>query len=85
MQKLTKYCYSCYDIGFDATGLFSISDGKGTGNVIILGIIMSSFVHIGNKNSSIQAGRYWDILITKNHTKKIKLYKHFWTISSLHV
>ena len=69
MQKLTKYCYSCYDIGFDASGLFSISDGKGTGNVIIFGINMSSFVHIGNKNSSIQAGRYWNILITKNHKK----------------
>ena len=57
MTKITdpdKYKCSGYGVGFDAYERFSLSDGSGFGkNVIILGVDMSSLVHIGNKKKDI--------------------------------
>ena len=44
-----KYKYSEYSIGFHANRSFSLSNGGGFGkNVIMVGLDMSSLVHIGN-------------------------------------
>ena len=44
-----KYKYSGYGIGFDSRSEFSLSDGSIGKNVIIIGVDMSSSVHINNK------------------------------------
>ena len=51
---LDKYKYSGYGIGFDAGTSFSLSDGSGFGqNVIIFGTDLSSSVHTDNKEKNI--------------------------------
>ena len=43
------YKCSCYDIGFDVHGSFSLAAGSGFGkNVIIFGADMNSSVHVDN-------------------------------------
>ena len=45
-----KYKYSRYDIGFDAHGSFSLSNGSGFGkNVIMFTVDMASSVHVDNR------------------------------------
>ena len=44
-----KYKYSGYGIGLDSRSEFSLSDGSIGKNVIIIGVDMSSSVHINNK------------------------------------
>ena len=45
-----KYKYFGYGIGFDARGVFSLSDGNGFGkNAMIFGADMSSSVHIDKR------------------------------------
>ena len=48
-----KYMYSGYVIGFDSCWKFSLTDGSVDRNVIIFGVDMSSFLHIGNKGKNI--------------------------------
>ena len=49
-----KYKYSGYGNGFDACGSFSLSDGSGLGqNVIIFGANVSSLVHVDKKEKDI--------------------------------
>ena len=49
-----KYKYSGYGNGFDACGSFSLSDGSGLGqNVIIFGANVSSLVHVDKKAKNI--------------------------------
>ena len=49
-----KYKYSGYGNGFDACGSFSLSDGSGLGqNVIIFGANVSSLVHVDKKEKNI--------------------------------
>ena len=46
------YKYSGYGIGFDRKGKFSVGNGFGR-NCIILGVDMSSSVHVDNKKKDI--------------------------------
>ena len=48
-----KYEYSSYDIGFDSYLKFSLTDGSVCKNVIIIGVDISSSVHIDIKNKDI--------------------------------
>ena len=48
-----KHVYSGYVIGFDSRSEFPISDGSMSRNVIIIGVDMSSSVHIDNKGKHI--------------------------------
>ena len=49
---IDKYKYYGYWIGFDGHGSFSFNNGLGR-NVIILGVDMSSFIHVDNKGKDI--------------------------------
>ena len=49
----SKYVYSGYGIGFDATGSFSYSGGGDAKNVIISGCDLSSSIHSNNRKNSI--------------------------------
>ena len=57
LVKLTKNAdpnkYSSCGIGFDSRSECSLTDGTIDKNVIIFGVIMSSSVHVNNKNKSI--------------------------------
>ena len=46
---IDKYKYSRYGIGFDKKETFSFSNGGFDKNVIILGVDMSSSIHVVNK------------------------------------
>ena len=46
---IDKYGYSGYGIGFDRKGSFSFQSGGYGQNVIIFGVDMSFYAHIGNK------------------------------------
>ena len=46
---ISKYKYSRYGIGFDVKGSFSHPSGGFSSNAIIVGVDMSSFLHIDNK------------------------------------
>ena len=49
-----KYKYSDYDIGFDGSGRFSLSNGSRFGKkVIIFCVDMRPSIHIGNKKKDI--------------------------------
>ena len=48
-----KYIYSCYGIGFDSSSELSLPDGTMGKNIIIIGVDMSSSVHIDNKKKDI--------------------------------
>ena len=48
-----KYVYSSYDIEFDSRSEFSLPHFSVGKNVIILGVDISSFVHIDNKKKNI--------------------------------
>ena len=50
---IDKYGYSGYGTGFDRRGSFSFPSGGFDQNVLIFGVDMSSFVHIGNKKKDI--------------------------------
>ena len=50
---VTKYRYFRYDIGFDEKGSFLHLSGSFGNNLIILGVDMSSSVHIDNKKRDI--------------------------------
>ena len=45
-----KYKYSAYGIGFDPCSEFSFTDGSMGKDAIIFGAVMSTSVHIDNKN-----------------------------------
>ena len=47
---LDKYKYSSYGIGIDSCSEFPLPDGR---NVIIFGAVMSSYVHVDNKEKYI--------------------------------
>ena len=48
-----KYKYSEYGIGFDGRGVFTHKDGRFGNNATILGVDISSSVHIDNKEKDI--------------------------------
>ena len=49
---IDKYRYSGYGIGFDRTSRFSFPSGGFGQNIIIIGVDMSSSVHINNKKKT---------------------------------
>ena len=49
---IEKYGYSGYGIGFDRRGSFSFPGGGFGQNILILGVDMSSSVHIDNKKKT---------------------------------
>ena len=51
-DDIDKYKYSGYGIGFDRIGTFSVGDGFGR-NTIILGVDLSSLLHVDNKKKDI--------------------------------
>ena len=50
---LDKYKYTGYDIGFDSSSEFLLTDGNYGKNVIIFGADMNSSVHVDNKEKDI--------------------------------
>ena len=50
---IKKYKYSGYGIGFDRRSRFSFPGGRFGQNVLILGLDMSSTIHIDNKGKDI--------------------------------
>ena len=48
-----KYSYTCFGIGFDTRGQYSLPDDSVDKNVIIFGADMTSSVHIDNKGKDI--------------------------------
>ena len=50
---IDKYKYSGYGTGFDGKGTFSFPNGSFGQNVIILGVDMSSSVHVDNNKKDI--------------------------------
>ena len=54
---IKKYKYSGYGIGFDRRSSFSFTGGGFGQNVLILGVDMSSTIHIDNKGKDISVLR----------------------------
>ena len=50
---LDKYKYTCYGMGFDSRGEYSLPDDSVGKNVIIFGVDMSSSAHVYNKGKDI--------------------------------
>ena len=82
---IDKYKYSGYGIAFDKKSNFSLPNGGNGQNVILFGVDMDSFIHIGNKakgililgkglrqglgEHSLTAEKMYSISFTKNNTK----------------
>ena len=50
---LDKYGYSDYGIGFETLSQFSWSDGEWVKNVVMIGVVNRSSVHVDNKEKDI--------------------------------
>ena len=80
---IEKYRYSGYEIGFDRGGLYLLPSGRFGRNVIILGVDMSSSVHVDNKGililgkgptqglgeHSLTAEKMYPVTFTENNKK----------------
>ena len=80
---IEKYRYSGYEIGFDRGGLYLLPSGRFGRNVIILGVDMSSSVHVDNKGIlilgkgptqglgeySLTAEKMYPVTFTENNKK----------------